>query len=192
MHFAAPFPLWLAVVAVVAIIGVAVMAYRRPLVPLAPSRRLLLAALRAIALALLVLFLARPTILVPPATTSDLVVPVLVDVSRSMRVTDGDGQASRIEMASRLLREQLVPSLSRRFKPEIFAVGEGVNAVAAVTAMTGTTADALRADARRSDLTGAIEADLAALDQLDTARPQLDLGLVTPPVTPRSKRDLAG
>lgn len=43
-----------------------------------------------------------------------------------------------------------------------------------------------------SDLTGAIEADLAALDQLDTARPQLDLGLVTPPVTPRSKRDLAG
>lgn len=149
MHFAAPFPLWLAVLAVVAIIAVAVFTYRRPLVPLPPSRRLLLAALRAIALALLVLFLARPTILVPPATASDLVVPVLVDASRSMRVTDSESGASRLEVAKRLLNEQLLPSLSRRFKPELFAVGDG---------LTTTTADGLSADARRSDLSGAIEA----------------------------------
>jgi DNA recombination protein RmuC len=43
-----------------------------------------------------------------------------------------------------------------------------------------------------SDLTGVIEEELAALDQLDAGRPELDLGLVTPPVAPRSTRDIAG
>lgn len=39
-----------------------------------------------------------------------------------------------------------------------------------------------------SDLTGVIEQELAALDQLETGRPELDLGLATP----KQKRDLAG
>ena len=42
-----------------------------------------------------------------------------------------------------------------------------------------------------SDLTGVIEHELAALDQLDAGRAELDLGLVNPPVT-RRKRDIAG
>lgn len=147
MHFAAPFPLWLVVLAAAAVVWVAVLAYRRPLVPLPESRRLLLGALRALALAGLIVFLARPTILAPPTAASDLVVPVLVDVSRSMRVKDGQDGASRIEIASRRLREELLPALSRRFKPELFAFGESV---------TATSVDRLASDARHSDVTGAI------------------------------------
>lgn len=149
MHFAAPFPAWLTLFAAIAIVAVAVYMYRRPLVPLAPSRRLLLAALRAAVLAVLVLFLARPTVLVPPATTSDLVVPVLVDVSRSMRVTDGENGSARLDVARQVLRDQLLPSLSRRFKPELFAFGDTLNTAAV---------NGLSADARRSDLSGALEA----------------------------------
>lgn len=43
-----------------------------------------------------------------------------------------------------------------------------------------------------SDLTGVIEAELAALDQLQTGRAELDLGLATPPERSRRKRDIAG
>jgi DNA recombination protein RmuC len=42
-----------------------------------------------------------------------------------------------------------------------------------------------------SDLTGVIEHELAALDQLDAGRAELDLGLVSPPAV-RRKRDIAG
>jgi DNA recombination protein RmuC len=44
-----------------------------------------------------------------------------------------------------------------------------------------------------SDLTGVIESELAALDQLDEVkRPELDLGLTTPPRTRRRQGDIAG
>jgi DNA recombination protein RmuC len=43
-----------------------------------------------------------------------------------------------------------------------------------------------------SDLTGVIEAELAALDQLDAGRTELDLGLITPVQPARRKRDAAG
>lgn len=43
-----------------------------------------------------------------------------------------------------------------------------------------------------SDLTGVIEAELAALDQLQTGRAELDLGLATPPERSRRKRGIAG
>ncbi|MBM3773309.1 MAG: hypothetical protein FJW27_18865 [Acidimicrobiia bacterium] len=147
MHFAAPFPVWLVVLIVVAVVAIAVVAYRRPLVPLSSSRRLTLAALRALALASLAFFLARPTTLSPPTEPRDLVVPVLVDTSRSMRVTDGEGGVSRIDVATRLLTDQLLPALSQRLTPEVFAFGETVG---------GTSADGLSADARHSDIHGSV------------------------------------
>jgi uncharacterized membrane protein len=147
MHFAAPFPAWLVVLIAAGVVAIAVIAYRRPLVPLSPSRRLLLAALRALALGSLVFFLARPTILTPPSEPRDAIVPVLVDTSRSMRVADGDGAAPRIDIATRLLTDQLLPGLSRRFTPEVLAFAEGVSS---------TSPDRLKADARHSDLHGAL------------------------------------
>ena len=76
----------------------------------------------------------------------DVVVPVLVDVSRSMRVPDGANGRARIEEATDRLRSVL-PGLGLKFKPEVYAFGETVAAVSA---------DGLSADARRSDLGAAI------------------------------------
>lgn len=148
MHFASPIPWWLTLIVAIAIAGVALFSYRRPRAPLSAVQRSVLVTLRVLALAAVVLVLCRPIGLVPPSTASGLVVPVLVDVSRSMRVADADGQA-RIARAVDLLQRELLPALSARFTPELYSVGES---------LTPASPDRLAADARRSDLSGALEA----------------------------------
>jgi hypothetical protein len=85
MHFAYPLPWWLAVLLAAAVAAAAFLEYRRPLAPLTRTQRGVLAGLRVIALGALVLFLFRPVAMLPPTGSHDAVVPVLVDVSRSMR-----------------------------------------------------------------------------------------------------------
>src|SRR6185369_14131263 len=92
MHFAYPLPWWLAVLLAAAVGGVAYAEYRRPLSPLTTARRGVLVALRLLALAAVVLALFRPIAVLPPSGSRDAIVPVLVDVSRSMRLADADGQ----------------------------------------------------------------------------------------------------
>lgn len=147
MHLAAPLPIWLTVIVAAAIVGVALLAYRRPLAPLSRGAQITLAVLRALALVALVLMLVRPTVMVPPDGPRDLVVPVLVDASRSMRVPDASGGRARIDEARRLLVADVLPALATRFKPEVYAFGESVEPVSP---------GALAADARHSDLSGAI------------------------------------
>ncbi|MBI4485947.1 MAG: VWA domain-containing protein, partial [Acidobacteria bacterium] len=147
MHFAYPFPWWLAVLVAAAVAFVAFKAYRRPLALLTPVQRGLLSGLRALTLAVLVLFLFRPVVLLPPATSRGAIVPVLVDVSRSMRLADADGQP-RIVRASSLLTTKILPALSQ-FDVALHAVGDGV---------APATPDRLHADARRSDLAAALDA----------------------------------
>jgi hypothetical protein len=139
-------PLWLA-----GLIGLAVAAavwfeYRRLLVPLTPVQRATLVALRAATLLALVLFLCRPIALRPPAGTRDAIVPVLVDVSRSMRVADADGQP-RIARALAILQSDLLPALSRSYRTQLFAVGDSLSPASV---------DALSAHATRSDLSSAL------------------------------------
>ena len=148
MHLAYPLPWWLAVILAAAIGAVAYAEYRRPLSPLTPAQRGVLAGLRVIALAFLVLFLFRPIAVLPPSGSRDAVVPVLVDVSRSMRLGDADGQ-TRLARANALLKNELGVPLTSRFTTEIYAVGDGL-----APAKT----DALAADARRTDLSGALAA----------------------------------
>src|SRR5262249_52368059 len=78
----------------------------------------------------------------------DVVVPILVDVSRSMRVADAGGQP-RIVRAADMLKRDVWPALSQRFTPELYAVGEGITPAAV---------DRLSAGARRSELTSALAA----------------------------------
>jgi uncharacterized membrane protein len=122
--------------------------YAEPIVPLPRQRRLVLGGLRVATLLLLVGFLLRPMLVEPASELRDAVVPVLVDGSRSMRLADVDGRA-RIDHASTLLRERLLPRLDGEFQVELLAFGEEL-----------TEADplALTADTRRSDLTGALRA----------------------------------
>ena len=148
MHFAYPLPWWLAVLLAAAIAAAAFVEYRRPLALLTRTQRGVLAGLRVLALGALVLFLFRPVAMLPPSGSRDAVVPVLVDVSRSMRLADADGQ-SRLARAIALLKTDLLPALSSRFVTELYGVGDGL-APAQI--------DRLAADARRTDLAGALAA----------------------------------
>jgi uncharacterized membrane protein len=146
MHFAYALPWWLALLLAAAVCALAFVEYRRPLAPLTPAQRGVLAALRVVALAALAIFIFRPIVLLPPANASGALVPVLVDDSRSMRLADANGDA-RITRAASLLKSAMLPELSRQFTTALYAVGDGV-APAAV--------DSLRADARRSELAASL------------------------------------
>ena len=148
MQFAVSFPWWALLLLAAAAAAAAWGSYAGAIVPLSPRRRGVLAALRALTLLLLVACLLRPVRVIPPVTESDAVVPVLVDVSRSMRLADRGG-ATRLEAARDLLQRHVQPALERRFRPELWTFGE------ALAPMTGTT---LTGDARRSDLSGALRA----------------------------------
>ena len=146
MPFAYPLAWWgVALIAVLAAL-VALLEYRRLLAPVTHLQRGVLFGLRALVVLAVVLALFRPIVLLPPSTARDTVVPVLVDVSRSMRLADAEGQA-RIIGAAEILKTQLVPALSRSFNPQLFGVGESLAPV---------TVDRLAADARGTDLTGAL------------------------------------
>jgi hypothetical protein len=148
MHFAYPLPWWLAILLAAAIGAVAFAEYRRPLSPLTRAQRGVLVGLRVLALAALVLFLFRPIVNLPPTGGRDAIVPVLVDVSRSMRLADADGQ-TRLARATALLKTELGPALASHFVTELYTVGNG---------LTPGTIDGLAADARRTDLSGALTA----------------------------------
>ena len=148
MHFAYSLPWWLAIVLAAGIAAAALAEYRRPLSPLSRLQRTALIVLRGAVLAVVVLFLFRPIVVLPPAANRDAIVPVLVDVSRSMRLADADGQP-RAARAAAIVTTQVLPALASQFQPELFGVGDGLVQLAP---------DRLNADAPRTDLTGALAA----------------------------------
>lgn len=147
-QFAVAYPWWVLLLLAAATVAVAWAFYAGAIVPLPPRRRAVLAGLRALTLLFLVACLLRPVRVVPPDTVSDAVVPVLVDVSRSMRLADrGD---ARIDVARDLLERYVRPALDRQFRTELWTFGEGLEPM-------GESAT-LAAEARRSDLSGALRA----------------------------------
>jgi uncharacterized membrane protein len=122
------------------------LAYARPAMPLTPPQRALLTALRALTLILLVVFLLRPVTFVASGGARDSLVAVLVDGSRSMRLADGD--TTRIERA-RTIAKALVDTIGSDFRTELLTFGESLSRA---------DASELAADARRSDLSGALAA----------------------------------
>lgn len=144
--FAFPLTPWQALLVAAAICAIAYFSYRRPLVPLSPAQRATLMGLRALALGALVVVLCRPVVRVPPPE-EETVVPVLIDVSRSMRVADADGQ-TRVARAVQLLADELRPALAGRFRLELYSAGDR---------LMPASDDRLTADARQSDLSGALE-----------------------------------
>jgi uncharacterized membrane protein len=149
VHFAYPLPWWLALVLAASIGAAAFFQYRRPLAPLSPLRRGILVGLRVVTLAALVLFLFRPIAVLPPTGSRDAIVPVIVDVSRSMRIGDADGQP-RLARAVGLLKKELLPALEGRFTTEIFLAGDHLAPADAAGV------DRAAADARKTDLSGAL------------------------------------
>jgi uncharacterized membrane protein len=115
-----------------------------------PRDRMALAGLRAAALLLLALCLARPVIAVSEAVPQRNVLAVLVDDSRSMRVADLDGRP-RADWVRQQLGgpdSTLLAGLAERFELRFFRFARGVERVP--------DAGALRFDGSRTHLAGAL------------------------------------
>src|SRR5688572_31071832 len=151
VRFAVTLPWWGYVLAFTSALVLAWLAYARVAVRLNPGIRATLTALRGLTLILLIAILLRPVITVPPAAAKNSVLPVLVDVSRSMRLTDAEDGAARIDRAKAIVRD-LQARLSSEYRIELLSFGESMAAAPDV--------ERLAATARRSDLSGAL-ADLA-------------------------------
>ncbi len=160
--FANALPWWALLFIFVAIAGISWIAYARFAV--APRRRNALIALRFITLALLLVFLMRP-IRSTDDGLHDAVVPILVDVSRSMRIDDAGGQR-RIDRARHIVAQTLVPAIAPHFHVEVLGFGDGLKA---------TRPEDLDAAGRRSDLAGA----LAATRERYRGRPVAGIVLVS-------------
>jgi uncharacterized membrane protein len=141
--FAEVWPWWALVLALAA---VGVLSWRAYAAPLVPRRRRTLVALRATTLLLLLAFLMRP-VLVGPSSASGAVVPILLDVSRSMRIADADG-ARRVDRA-RATATRIAARLAGQFEVELLGFGEQLAALPA---------GGVDASANRTDLSGALAA----------------------------------
>lgn len=150
MRFAVVWPWWGYALAFGAALVLGWLAYARSPIQLRPASRIALSALRAITLSVLIAILLRPIVMVPPAAAKNSVLPVLVDISRSMRLHDLDGP-SRLESAQAIVRD-LQQQLGAEYRLELLTFGD--------TLAAATDVEQLAATARRSDLSGAI-ADLA-------------------------------
>ena len=149
MRFAVVLPWWGYALVFGSALVLAWLAYARVPIALTRATRGWLTALRAATLILLIAILLRPVVLVPPAAAHNSVLPVLVDVSRSMRLSDGDGR-SRLDRARGIVRD-LQARVANEYAIELLTFGE---------ALAPGQVDQLAATARRSDLSGAL-ADLA-------------------------------
>jgi len=145
MRFAVALPWWGYALVFAAALALAVYTYAGA--RLAPGRRAALTALRAAALLLLVTAVLRPVRVLPPSAARDRIVPVLVDVSRSMRVADAQGPA-RMQRA-RAAADQLIAALASTVRTEVWAFGDG---------LVRQSLDDMQASAGRSDLSGALRA----------------------------------
>ncbi len=105
-----------------------------------------LSALRALTLILLIVILLRPVVMVPPAAANNSLLPILVDVSRSMRL---HGRRRAAAPRARPGDRTRSAGAARRPNTESSLLTFGETLAAA------TDVDRLAATARRSDLSGA-------------------------------------
>ena len=130
----------------VAIVGY--LAYARLAVWLSWRQCSILGGLRIAVLLLLVLFLLRP-VSTEPGALRDAVVPILVDASRSMRLTDVR-EGRRIDRATAVVRDQILPAVETAFQVDVLTVGDGIRQ-ADVSALRS-----LEPEGSRSDLLSAL------------------------------------
>jgi uncharacterized membrane protein len=145
--FANPLPWWALVLVVAGAGALAWYGYRYS--ALTSRQRHALAVLRFVTLLAIVLFLMRPVAPRVDADARDVVVPILVDTSRSMSIEDAGGKR-RIDRARDIV-DRLLPALASRFHVEILGFGEAVVPISPRE---------LSATGRRSDLRGAISSIL--------------------------------
>ena len=148
LAFASAWPLVVALAALAVAVPV-LASYRRAGARTTPRDRAVLVSLRAVALVVLAICLARPVVLVSEAVPQRNVLGVLLDDSRSMRVADVNGRP-RAEWATRQFGADsaLLRALGERFELRVFRFSRGTERVRG--------ADAMRFEGSRTDLTGAL------------------------------------
>jgi uncharacterized membrane protein len=157
--FAPPWPLAavLAVGGLVLAAGIA--GYVRPRHALPRRQRMGLAALRGVAIAILVFCLAGPTLRVATVVPQQNFLGILLDDSRSMRIADQDGRTRGAVAAEAFAPDgALLQALAQRFKLRLYRFSETFGRVDSAAALTY--------DGRRTDLAGALAAaqrELAAV-----------------------------
>ena len=159
--------LWVLIVLCAGACLVGYAAYGQPAMPLSWRQRSLLGGLRIVSLSLLMLFLLRP-VSTEPAAMPDAVVPVLLDASRSMRLTDVT-EGRRIDRATAVIREQILPSMETEFQVDVLTLGDDIRQ-SDVTALAS-----LEPDGARSDFLSA----LTEVEQRYASRTVAGLVLVT-------------
>ena len=122
-------------------------AYGQPAMSLSWRQRSILGGLRITSLLLLILFLLEP-VSTEPAAMLDAVVPVLVDSSRSMRLTDPT-EGRRIDRATALIREQILPSVETKFQVDVLTLGDDIRQ-SNITALASLEPDGDRSDFLRA------------------------------------------
>jgi uncharacterized membrane protein len=155
----------LAGVAIGAIIGIGLLHSR--LRTLAPRDRLILGALRGAAVAALAFALFRPTLMLSSAVPQRNVLGILLDDSRSMRLTDL-GDSSRVAEIQRVFRDssELSKRLSEQYVLRYFRFAADARPITNPAALTanGTRTDLAAAlDAAREELSGTPVAGLVVV-----------------------------
>jgi uncharacterized membrane protein len=168
------------------VVGAAVITYRRTRAGEGRLRdRVVLTALRALALALLLFCLFRPTLVVRAAVDQQNVVAVLLDDSASMQIRDQDGQSRADFIRAQFGAEgALRQALSRRFLVRTFRFSNTAGRLDAVGDLTfaGTqTKIAPSLDGTREELAGLPVAGIVLVsdgaDTSDASLAQTLLGL---------------
>ena len=150
-------PVWLIALATLAALALVVVAYRQ-LRGISRVDRVVLGAVRALALVTVLAILLRPTEVLSSAVPQRNVLAILLDDSRSMRVGDVDG-ASRTSAMQRAFADSsaLVRRLSARYAVRTFRFSAEPSAASAgvpLQAGGGRTDLAAALDGVRSDLAG--------------------------------------
>ena len=150
LRFAYAPPAWAWALGGLAILLLALGAYRHARGLVSPARWLVLVALRVLALAVVALILLRPVRLEPAPAATGRAVAVVLDDSRSMRLPDAQGVESRLQRARQLVAGRLRPLLQGDFDLRLFAASDIVREIPSEDALTG--------DGRGSDLGAAATA----------------------------------
>lgn len=122
LAFAARWPVYLAILAGLAVAVPALLTYARVRPKSGARDRLILGVMRTLVLSTLLFCLFRPMLLLSAAVTQRNFVGVLLDDSRSMQIADGPGGAARSEFVSRSFGKDsaLLRALSEKFLVRFF------------------------------------------------------------------------
>lgn len=155
LTFESPIAIALLIPIALVIAGLAVMTYRGVGGKARDRDRLILAVLRAGALAILAFALLRPTLLVSTVVPQQNYVGILIDDSRSMRIMDNGEPRSAFVPATFGLESPLVSDLEDRFRLRYFGFAsttERLNDPSVLTWAGGNTRIAPALDRAREDL----------------------------------------